>query len=87
MITRISSIIWPEGLGDLLITHITAGTRADAWRKLITLGDPLDLWLETRVGSCQDAVPMPGAGSGILRTWKPAGARSSACAPPWTCTT
>ena len=27
---------------------------------------------------------IPGAGSGILKTWKPAGTRTSACAPPWT---
>ena len=27
---------------------------------------------------------MPGVGWGILKTWKPAGAWTSACAPPWT---
>ena len=36
---------------------------------------------------CQNTVLMPGAGSGILKTWKPAGAQTAACAPPWTCTT
>jgi hypothetical protein len=30
---------------------------------------------------------MPAARPGILKTWRPAGARTAACAPPWTCTT
>ena len=43
--------------------------------------------LRTRAGGRQNTVLMPGAGSGILKTWKPAGARTAACAPPWTCIT
>jgi hypothetical protein len=34
----------------------------------------------TRAGGCRRTVLMPGAGSGILKAWRPAGARSSACA-------
>ena len=64
-----------------------AVTRARARRRPITLRDLLDRLLRTRAGSCQNTVPMPGAGSGILKTWKPAGARTAACAPPWTCIT
>jgi len=44
-------------------------------------------FLQTRAGSCQNTVLMPDAGSGILKTWRPAGARTAACAPPWTCIT
>jgi hypothetical protein len=43
--------------------------------------------LRTRAGGRQDTVLMPGAGSGILKAWKPAGAQTAACAPPRTCTT
>ena len=32
-------------------------------------------------------VLMPGAGTGILKTWKPAGPRTAAYALPWTCIT
>ncbi len=38
-------------------------------------------------GGRQNTVLMPGAGSGILKTCKPAGAQTAACAPPWTCIT
>ncbi len=53
----------------------------------ITLRDLLDRLLRTRAGGRQNTVLMPSAGSGILKTWKPAGARTTACTPPWTCTT
>jgi hypothetical protein len=53
----------------------------------ITLGDLLDRLLRSRAGGCQNMVLMPGAGSGILKTWKSADTRASACAPPWTCIT
>ena len=43
--------------------------------------------LRTRAGSSQNMVLMTGAGSGILKTWKPAGAQTAACALPRTCTT
>jgi hypothetical protein len=41
----------------------------------------------SRAGGGQNVVLMTGAGSGILKTWRPAGARTAACAPPSTCTT
>ena len=37
-------------------------------------------------GRPQNTVLMP-ARAGILKTWKPAGARTAVCAQPWTCTT
>ena len=65
----------------------TAVTRARAQHKPITFRDPLDRLLRTCAGSCQKTALMPRAGSGILKTWEPAGARTLACAPPWTCLT
>jgi len=64
-----------------------AVTRARARPRPITLRDQADRLLRTRAGGCQNTVVMPGAGSGILKTWKPARAQTAACAPPWTCTT
>src|SRR5580704_2751561 len=66
--------------------QITAVTRARARHRPITLRDLLGRSPRTHAGG-QNTVLMPGAGSGILKTWRPTGARSSACAPPWTCTT
>jgi hypothetical protein len=64
--------------------RITAGTRARARRRSITFRY---CWTAARTRSrCLAQVRHP-QDSGILWTWKPAGARSSACAPPWTCTT
>ena len=56
---------------------------AAAVSALANLGTPdFRAWL--RDGSLPSR---PGAGSGILETWKPAGAQTAACAPPWTCIT
>jgi hypothetical protein len=38
--------------------------------------------LRLLAGNCQNTVPAPGIGSAILKTWKPADARITACAPP-----
>lgn len=67
--------------------HPITVTRACTRRRPITLRDLLDRWLRTRAGSCQHTVLMPSTGPGILKTWKPEGARTTACAPPRTCTT
>jgi hypothetical protein len=64
-----------------------AVTRARARRSPITFRDRPGRLLRTRAGNCQNTVLMPGTCSGILKTWKPAGIRSAAYAPPWTCTT
>jgi hypothetical protein len=64
-----------------------AVTRARARRSLITLRDRPGRLLRTRAGNCQNTVLMLGTGSGILKTWKPAGTRTAACAWPWTCIT
>jgi hypothetical protein len=53
----------------------------------IGLRDLLDRLLRFRAGNGQNTIPVPGVGSGILKTWKPASARITACAPPRTCTT
>ena len=64
------------------------GGTACAWSmQTITLRDLLDRLLRLFAGNCQNTVPVPRVGSGILKTWKPADARITACAPPWTCTT
>jgi hypothetical protein len=59
------------------------GYTARIRRSPITLRDRPGSLLRTRAGHCQNTVLMPGAGSGILKTWKPASARTAACAQPW----
>ena len=67
--------------------YITAVKRARARHRPITLRDLLDRSPRTRAASSLNTVLMPGAGSGILKAWKPAGAQTAACAQPRTCTT
>lgn len=50
------------------------GYTCTCWLIPITLRDLLDRLLRTCAGSDQNTALMPGAGSGILETWKPAGA-------------
>ena len=51
-----------------------AVTRARARRRPTTLRDLVGRLLRTGTGSGQNTVLMPAAGSGILKTWKAAGA-------------
>ena len=82
-------ILMDRGFGRELLAHWDTERRLHvrARRSPITFRDQPGRLLRTRAGHCQNTVLMPGTGSGILKTWKPAGARTAACTPSWTCVT
>jgi deoxyribonuclease V len=62
----------------LRVAARSAVTRARARRHPITFRDRSGRVLRTSAGNCQNTVLMPGTDSGILETWKPAGAWTAA---------
>ena len=68
-LSRPSRTTWP-----------TCRTSSIAVRPVTPASVPLDRLLRTRAGGRQNTVLMRGAGSGILKTWKPAGADCDVCA-------
>jgi hypothetical protein len=83
---QMTSSVCVHNLADITdATYRSAVTRARAQGRPITLCYLMDRLLRTRAG--RNTVLMPGAGSGILKTWKAAGTQTAAIAWRWTCIT